>query len=102
MIRRPPRSTLFPYTTLFRSTEVGTLEVRCVAADDAQRQWLLPFSVRGALAADGQDTGDRSARQGRLADAVALIERIFGSQAQDRKSTSLNFSHGHNSYAVFC
>ncbi|WP_373788729.1 Hsp70 family protein [Delftia acidovorans] len=64
-------------------TEVGTLEVRCVAADDAQRQWLLPFSVRGALAADGQDTGDRSARQGRLADAVALIERIFGSQAQE-------------------
>src|SRR5256885_8976784 len=52
-------------------------------ADDAQRQWLLPFSVRGALAADGQDTGDRSARQGRLADAVALIERIFGSQAQE-------------------
>ncbi|MGJ8508486.1 hypothetical protein, partial [Glaesserella parasuis] len=55
-------------------TEVGTLEVRCVAAHDAQRQWLLPFSVRGALAADAQDTGDRSARQGRLADAVALIE----------------------------
>jgi hypothetical protein len=64
-------------------TEVGTLEVRCVATDDAQRQWLLPFSVRGALSADPQDTGQPAVQQGRMAEAVALIDRIFGSQAQE-------------------
>ena len=66
-------------------TEVGTLEVRCAAVDDAQRQWLLPFSVRGALAPSGDEDAPAAdpARHGRLAEAVDQIDRIFGSQARE-------------------
>src|SRR3712207_7456846 len=77
MIRRPPRSTLFPYTTLFRS-ETHRVTLGHVAAhdDDAVRvrQVLLE---RGGTAATERD-------------------------AQDRKSTRLNSSHANISYAVFC
>ncbi len=69
-----------------RMTEVGTLEVGCVAADDPARQWLLPFNVRGALGGpdDGGDAGAEGPVPGtRLAEAEALIDRIFGSQARD-------------------
>src|SRR3712207_8682857 len=78
MIRRPPRSTLFPYTTLFRS--------------DAARAERLHRLVLGALAAVGVDhqvAGEQ----------VALGGDEF---AQDRKSTRLNSSHANISYAVFC
>ncbi|MDR0225576.1 MAG: hsp70 family protein [Burkholderiaceae bacterium] len=67
-------------------SEVGTLEVRCVSAADPGQHWLLPFSVRGALAdpADGPQGGRSPAPgQGRLAQAVDLIDRIFGSQARE-------------------
>src|SRR2546429_6327438 len=73
MIRRPPRSTLFPYTTLFRS-----LTAR-------QRQEI---ELRPAVA--GPDE-----RQGRAVGTSAARHR-------DRKSTRLNSSHGYISYAVFC
>lgn len=69
-----------------RMTEVGTLEVGCVAADDPARQWLLPFNMRGALgeSAGGGDAGaDGAAHFARLPEAVALIDRIFGSQARE-------------------
>src|SRR2546429_6574607 len=75
MIRRPPRSTLFPYTTLFRSV-LGDLprhRVRAVAT-----QTLREASNRQVFLDEGQ--------------------RILG----DRKSTRLNSSHGYISYAVFC
>src|SRR2546422_3178900 len=80
MIRRPPRSTLFPYTTLFRSL--------CVSH----------FAVPNA----GQDL-----RQGlwhHLDELVALARRFPRREParQDRKSTRLNSSHGYISYAVFC
>ena len=73
-------------------TEVGTLEVRCVAVDDPTQSWLLPFAVRGAVnamdigAASAQPEGASSqnhAKDSRLIDAVALVERIFGNQAQE-------------------
>src|SRR2546422_5026365 len=78
MIRRPPRSTLFPYTTLFRSRQ---------ACATAQRRGS--GNARGAPQAAGvlqpaDPSGARSA------------------PAQDRKSTRLNSSHGYISYAVFC
>src|SRR5205809_3302775 len=73
MIRRPPRSTLFPYTTLFRS------RVRRGAADDT------------LLAAVEDDR--RPAARSRVPGAGAV---------GDRKSTRLNSSHGYISYAVFC
>src|SRR5690349_22771189 len=72
MIRRPPRSTLFPYTTLFRSVEIPDAS--------ATRPSSYP-----ALAPTGLD-GARAALAGR----------------QDRKSTRLNSSHVEISYAVFC
>src|SRR5256885_13150258 len=85
MIRRPPRSTLFPYTTLFRSV-VGGLPDHRVAAQ--QRRHEVP----------GRD-GDRevaSRDDRRHADGHAEGEQL------DRKSTRLNSSHLVISYAVFC
>src|SRR5690349_22485255 len=78
MIRRPPRSTLFPYTTLFRSGELNA--ITAVAGADRDR---LARVVVGALVARGSA----------LASAVAV---------RDRKSTRLNSSHVEISYAVFC
>src|SRR5687768_18238919 len=83
MIRRPPRSTLFPYTTLFRSSALG-------APDDAA-QGRAPRQRSGPPCHDPQPVGDRSADRG-------------GGErgGRDRKSTRLNSSHGYISYAVFC
>src|SRR2546422_5293885 len=84
MIRRPPRSTLFPYTTLFRSQ---------------------PVLVRSAEAALGKLQTERP-------DAIILDIHLPGMSGldflqlrpvrEDRKSTRLNSSHGYISYAVFC
>src|SRR2546429_6108939 len=78
MIRRPPRSTLFPYTTLFRS-------LRLVA--DAMRQAVRAADIVGRLGGD---------------EFGVLMPETDGAVAQDRKSTRLNSSHGYISYAVFC
>src|SRR2546430_12517809 len=89
MIRRPPRSTLFPYTTLFRSTDsqgvakvtigrTGTMQAMVVGASMGLTTWAA-FSGSNALAAMDGD----------------FIMR-------DRKSTRLNSSHSQISYAVFC
>src|SRR3712207_7325144 len=86
MIRRPPRSTLFPYTTLFRSQE---------DRDDRRRSLVGPEAM--VLA----DVGHGRAQQ-RL---VAVDRRDHGAaeeQELDRKSTRLNSSHANISYAVFC
>src|SRR3712207_8752498 len=82
MIRRPPRSTLFPYTTLFRSGDVpiGAVALR-----------------RGRVLARAHN--EREQRQDPTAHAeVLLVQRA----ARDRKSTRLNSSHAHISYVVFC
>src|SRR3712207_6978246 len=80
MIRRPPRSTLFPYTTLFRSFGQGLLRAR--GALD------VPF-----------DTSQPKARKARV--VFPLLNLLTGFE-QDRKSTRLNSSHANISYAVFC
>src|SRR2546429_6274142 len=93
MIRRPPRSTLFPYTTLFRSRGAAggaLLELR---------QSLLRVEVPGSqlhpqLAE--ADRGGESVRGGGAVPQDQLAPR------RDRKSTRLNSSHGYISYAVFC
>src|SRR2546422_3280231 len=83
MIRRPPRSTLFPYTTLFRSdlefvhSAAGTVESRTGTRGMADDRGSLPTWSRSLT------------KQVRLTDS-------------DRKSTRLNSSHGYISYAVFC
>src|SRR3712207_8735100 len=83
MIRRPPRSTLFPYTTLFRSA-VG----RRPAVDRRPR----PLAGRGHPRRPDHHPADLTCR--------ALESRV--DLAQDRKSTRLNSSHANISYAVFC
>src|SRR2546422_5113562 len=95
MIRRPPRSTLFPYTTLFRSQLVPLLmalkldPVRLLVADDVG----IGKTIEAALVArELIDRGEVS----RL--AVLCPPQL----AEDRKSTRLNSSHGYISYAVFC
>src|SRR5258708_18907165 len=75
MIRRPPRSTLFPYTTLFRSTRL--IDVRAVDGDVRRGVPADQHGLRAAL--EGGEREDR-----------------------DRKSTRLNSSHQIISYAVFC
>src|SRR2546429_5223565 len=74
MIRRPPRSTLFPYTTLFRSTS----------------EMDLPLGVVRVLLGDLASEG------------LVRVMSTQRQPAKDRKSTRLNSSHGYISYAVFC
>src|SRR3712207_7147622 len=88
MIRRPPRSTLFPYTTLFRSL-----------AGRRRRD-----GGDGRLGAAGLDALARGQCQRNQLDAVraARPEGDDGGVRRDRKSTRLNSSHANISYAVFC
>src|SRR5688572_32684685 len=72
MIRRPPRSTLFPYTTLFRSRHAG------------------------------QPPADRAPGRRRVLPARRRLLPLVGGRRPDRKSTRLNSSHSQISYAVFC
>src|SRR2546422_3600076 len=84
MIRRPPRSTLFPYTTLFRSV------VHLAPRED--RDLLVEQRHQGA-----QDAALRLPPQAQQDEVVPGED-----PARDRKSTRLNSSHGYISYAVFC
>src|SRR3712207_6851809 len=84
MIRRPPRSTLFPYTTLFRSVDV-------------QGHGRL---VRGGGRRQRRRAGLRHQRADLLHAHVGVA--VGNEVAQDRKSTRLNSSHANISYAVFC
>src|SRR5258708_27627595 len=85
MIRRPPRSTLFPYTTLFRSCQTSTASHAARAATSNSRGLILVSSRKPA--------------DGLRFHAHAGAE---GGQRLDRKSTRLNSSHQIISYAVFC
>src|SRR2546430_13565849 len=91
MIRRPPRSTLFPYTTLFRSQFP---DARGTGVDVVH----LEVGARAALA--GLHVGDRQAPL--VADACHVVLEGPGIGVEDRKSTRLNSSHSQISYAVFC
>src|SRR5256884_2244626 len=107
MIRRPPRSTLFPYTTLFRSCSCVSCCGICVARSSFC--WITPPRIRG----------NRS--RNFVLDTLVSKSSIFpptrrtstpmkasgrwpreNSPIVDRKSTRLNSSHGYISYAVFC
>src|SRR5690348_17434716 len=89
MIRRPPRSTLFPYTTLFRSEELRITDSDGIQAD-------YSFHQHGAqLYSGGYGLGFAN-------DVGRFIALAWGTPWQDRKSTRLNSSHPSISYAVFC
>src|SRR3712207_7878025 len=85
MIRRPPRSTLFPYTTLFRS-RVESLD-RVELLDDPDAHPLDPAV-------------DLARQVGRILRDAGRVHRVTA--GGDRKSTRLNSSHANISYAVFC
>src|SRR3712207_8537606 len=86
MIRRPPRSTLFPYTTLFRS----------LLQSDGDAAGQPEAAVVGDLA--GEDGGEPAT--GKIERVRRPGERLV--EDRDRKSTRLNSSHANISYAVFC
>src|SRR5256885_12055842 len=95
MIRRPPRSTLFPYTTLFRSL----LEVTLRGAELSEHDHTLPIPL--AIGADRLlDPVEQALGLCVLASCRAV--RPLSQPSQDRKSTRLNSSHLVISYAVFC
>src|SRR3712207_7340774 len=83
MIRRPPRSTLFPYTTLFRSLQGSTTGVGIVG-----------YTMGGGFGWLGR-------KYGFAADSVKEAD-VVTADGEDRKSTRLNSSHANISYAVFC
>src|SRR3712207_7878429 len=81
MIRRPPRSTLFPYTTLFRSLVLAVAIIMFIAVI----AWLHGDGYRDL--------------EGR---GLSLLDAVYYATVRDRKSTRLNSSHANISYAVFC
>src|SRR5690242_21339294 len=81
MIRRPPSSTLFPYTTLFRSGD---------ASVDRMKPAVIEVMIQSI------------AKQGKYDEALKLVDRLVKAEKEDRKSTRLNSSHMSISYAVFC
>src|SRR3712207_6952568 len=83
MIRRPPRSTLFPYTTLFRSLGVGAMQ-----------------AARPQVTRKEEEIAGRHHRQESV--EVRDDREAHGANVRDRKSTRLNSSHANISYAVFC
>src|SRR3712207_7867622 len=94
MIRRPPRSTLFPYTTLFRSVDHvldharGALTAGVLVAVDGRHDEQVPLARR----------------RNRLVRQQDVVDGVPGGRPpqRDRKSTRLNSSHANISYAVFC
>src|SRR3712207_7018458 len=87
MIRRPPRSTLFPYTTLFRSLTPARGEA------DGQNSTITIVGL--------PDAAVRESRE-RIRAAINNSAFFFPFHKTDRKSTRLNSSHANISYAVFC
>src|SRR5256886_7695155 len=91
MIRRPPRSTLFPYTTLFRSPSWRP------------ENSSLPETATGAAGAPmASSRYSASASSAPMPEAVGVPTTSTRSPGRDRKSTRLNSSHSQISYAVFC
>src|SRR5688572_32754331 len=92
MFRRPPSSTLFPYTTLFRSR--------------LRHPLIGPFDRDGIRTHQGAaltlDHGEVLAVEARLEEAVCRFHEVVAVELGDRKSTRLNSSHSQISYAVFC
>src|SRR2546430_9305597 len=98
MIRRPRRSTLFPYTTLFRSVcttrklQLITCGERCAVC--------LPFSVAVRRSGAARPAFDLERKVPEAQAAAPPLHQ--GGRGRDRKSTRLNSSHSQISYAVFC
>src|SRR3712207_8410117 len=97
MIRRPPRSTLFPYTTLFRSDKPAGVTSHDVV--NVARRALRERRIGHGGTLDPFATGLLVLMVGR---ATRLLPHLSGDPKGDRKSTRLNSSHANISYGVFC
>src|SRR3712207_7083563 len=111
MIRRPPRSTLFPYTTLFRSvrfadfatiTRSRTLDVPTDVGQELYDTARALFDALGLDRARIRLVGVRAERLVQADAAPQQLELGAREHGRDRKSTRLNSSHANISYAVFC
>src|SRR3712207_7219425 len=91
MIRRPPRSTLFPYTTLFRSSAISEL-MELMTAQKFRHVPIIEDGRLNGIVSIGDIVKHR----------LAEIEAEHRALREDRKSTRLNSSHANISYAVFC
>src|SRR5256885_13014153 len=97
MIRRPPRSTLFPYTTLFRSVAVVSPSSR------SEVRGILGLRGPVYVATNGQGSIDVPEVQRSPSPRIVVVGRLVPHKRwEDRKSTRLNSSHLVISYAVFC
>src|SRR5947209_13054672 len=92
MLRPPPRSTLFPYTTLFRSNVLSSRR-RCTG---------LAIAIKGNRQSSSETPRTRIRFRNRLAKERLKRNRFVVCSSRDRKSTRLNSSHANISYAVFC
>src|SRR3712207_8869549 len=92
MVRRPPRSPLFPYTTLFRSLHAGHPELAHLLGE-LRELGRHVLELEPPELAGGHELGERRLHVGRVD-----LERVV----EDLKSTRLNYSHANISYAVFC
>src|SRR3712207_7887690 len=95
MIRRPPRSTLFPYTTRCRSANSLLIKVNQIGT-------LTETLAAIELAKRARYTAVVSHRSGETEDTTIADIAVATNAMQDRKSTRLNSSHANISYAVFC
>src|SRR5258708_10329201 len=96
MIRRPPRSTLFPYTTLFRSQRISSF-LKSYGEMRKGEQFVM-----GEVRARARERIRWSVSLGLLAVALHRMRSRARARTSDRKSTRLNSSHQIISYAVFC
>src|SRR3712207_3706593 len=91
MIRRPPRSTLFPYTTLFRSRKLHTRAGEVALKVPKLRRQAFETAII-----------ERYRRRETSVEEALIEMYLAGVSVRDRKSTRLNSSHANISYAVFC
>src|SRR5262245_65295111 len=91
-LRRPPVSTLFPYTTLFRSEEIAPMKVRRKVSKKGEE----PYEEDAVVDRDECNRPDTTLQ------GLASLAPVFKKAEEDRKSTRLNSSHLGISYAVFC
>src|SRR5256884_7382177 len=106
MIRRPPRSTLFPYTTLFRSRDLLSPSPEGILN---QHIWLqaigrLKHGISTAQAHASMNVVFKRLIESLVGPGISAEQRhhFLDQRLKDRKSTRLNSSHGYISYAVFC
>src|SRR3712207_9535784 len=102
MIRRPPRSTLFPYTTLFRSERLALFVPVCLAIQHAHQKGVIHRDIKPTNVMVTQCDGRPVPKVIDFGIAKAVEQRLTERTlfTQDRKSTRLNSSHANISYAV--